>query len=406
MQGDSIAVRLNMPELLVEGQRQDGDTLMVTVRYRCASRPCPRCGRATSRVHQYHRQIKNHAPIWGHTLLLEMRKRRFRCAGCGCVFMERDEVCGWRRRSTRVFRGVLAQGCRSGTVKAVAAGAQVSEALVRRSFGELASGMLGGMTGTPQVLALDECYTGAKGGYLTVLYAPEERKVVQLALGRTQASAEALLNQLPDGDRVEAVVMDMTEGYRQAVRTCCPQAAIVVDKFHLLRHVLRAVERVCGEVRAQAAGEDVAILRRRSLFTASPTALTPAEREQRDRMLARYPALGTAWEYAQGFRRIYGAGSRAEAARALEDWWRRARAEGPRAFLALGHLLSAWREELLNYLDHPATNGFAEGKNNRIKVIIRSGYGYRNMTNLTQRILMTNHATTAARRAHPPHFLT
>ena len=49
---------------------------------------------------------------------------------------------------------------------------------------------------------------------------------------------------------------------------------------------------------------------------------------------------------------------------------------------------------------------FAEGNDNRIKVIMRSGYGYRNMTNLTQRILMTNHATAAAGQAHSPHFLT
>ena len=42
------------------------------------------------------------------------------------------------------------------------------------------------------------------------------------------------------------------------------------------------------------------------------------------------------------------------------------------------------------------TNGFAEGKNNRIKVIIRSGYGYRNLENLGLRILMTNHPASYA----------
>ena len=52
------------------------------------------------------------------------------------------------------------------------------------------------------------------------------------------------------------------------------------------------------------------------------------------------------------------------------------------------------------------TNGFAEGKNNRIKVILRTGYGYRNVTNLTWRILMTNRSETAAWGALSPHFLT
>jgi len=46
--------------------------------------------------------------------------------------------------------------------------------------------------------------------------------------------------------------------------------------------------------------------------------------------------------------------------------------------------------------DHRVTNGFAEGKNNRIKVIIRSGYGYRNMKNLGLWILMTNRSLSYA----------
>ena len=49
-----------------------------------------------------------------------------------------------------------------------------------------------------------------------------------------------------------------------------------------------------------------------------------------------------------------------------------------------------WREEILNYFDHPYTNGFLEGKNNRIKVIKRTAYGYRNHANFRQRIMLTN----------------
>ena len=56
----------------------------------------------------------------------------------------------------------------------------------------------------------------------------------------------------------------------------------------------------------------------------------------------------------------------------------------------LSHMLSHWRYELINYFDHRLTNGFMEGKNNRIKTIMRAAYGYRNMENLRLRILMSN----------------
>ncbi len=53
-------------------------------------------------------------------------------------------------------------------------------------------------------------------------------------------------------------------------------------------------------------------------------------------------------------------------------------------------MLRTWRKEVLNYFDHHYTNGFPEGKNNRIKVIKRVAYGYRNAANFRQRILLTN----------------
>lgn len=51
-------------------------------------------------------------------------------------------------------------------------------------------------------------------------------------------------------------------------------------------------------------------------------------------------------------------------------------------------MLGGWRDELLNYFDHPYTNGFVEGKNTRTKQFIRQAYGYRNRDNLRLRILL------------------
>ena len=59
-------------------------------------------------------------------------------------------------------------------------------------------------------------------------------------------------------------------------------------------------------------------------------------------------------------------------------------------FKELRHTLTNWREEILNYFDYRITNGFVEGKNNRIKTIKRMAYGYRNMANFRLRILAAN----------------
>ncbi len=59
-------------------------------------------------------------------------------------------------------------------------------------------------------------------------------------------------------------------------------------------------------------------------------------------------------------------------------------------FKELLHTLTHWREEILNYFDYRITNVFVEGKNNRIKTIKRTAYGYRNLANFRLMILAAN----------------
>ena len=94
MPGNHITVELALPNLIVERQVEQGKTVTVEVRFRCQERRCPRCGRLTGHVHQYHDQLKQHKSLWGKRILLLLRKRRFRCVGCSQVFMESEEVCG------------------------------------------------------------------------------------------------------------------------------------------------------------------------------------------------------------------------------------------------------------------------------------------------------------------------
>jgi len=118
--------------------------------------------------------------------------------------------------------------------------------------------------------------------------------------------------------------------------------------------------------------------------------LTPAQRTTLTALLRRYPELQRAWLLKEWFRAWYRGGSRAAAEVSLAQWETSVRDNGPAPFTALFPMLRLWREEILNYFDYPYTNGFLEGKNNRIKVIKRTAYGYRNPQNFRQRIMLSN----------------
>jgi transposase len=194
--------------------------------------------------------------------------------------------------------------------------------------------------------------------------------------------------------RVEVVVMDMHKPFRQAVELCLPRAKVVADKFHVPMHIHRALDQVRTSLQPQK-GKKGELFRARYLLLTAVERLSAERRVQLIELLERYPILRSARSLKEAFRDWYHSPSRTEAEVRLNLWENSVNAMGIGPFRALFPMLRIWRKEILNYFDHPYTNGFLEGKNNRIKVIKRIAYGYRNQTNFRQRILLTNR-----RKAH------
>jgi len=267
----------------------------------------------------------------------------------------------------------------------------VGESLVRRCVTEEARRLLEAPGEPPQarVLGLDEFSIRKGRVYDTAVVDLEQRRVIGVVSGHRQQEVAAFFTMLPQPEKVKAVVMDMHEPFRQAVELCLPQARVIVDKFHVLLHVHRALDQVRTSLQPQR-GKKGELFRARYLLLKAVERLTPDQYVCLIDLLHRYPVLQQAWALKEAFRAWYRSTTRAEAETKLLLWEKAVREQGPKSFQALLPMLRIWRQEILNYFDHPYTNGFLEGKNNRIKVIKRMAYGYRNATNFRQRIFLTN----------------
>ena len=91
------------------GEEETDREIRVEVEYRRQVAMCPRCGQMTAKVHSTSAQTKRDRRLWDKPIYLVLRKRRFRCLGCGKVFTEPDAVCGARRRTSKRFRHQLGQ---------------------------------------------------------------------------------------------------------------------------------------------------------------------------------------------------------------------------------------------------------------------------------------------------------
>ena len=404
MQENNITIGLGLPDLRVLGQEELPGLLVVTVVYRQGERVCPRCGHVTAKVHQYHPQWKQDCSLGARRVLLRLLKRRFRCIHCGKVFTEPDEVCGWRRRTTCRFQAQLAEEARWQTVKRVAEKEEVSQGLVQRAYNQAAQRLLearGASPRTPRWMALDEFSVRKGHRYQTAICDLGRREVLEVVEGHKAQSAQAYLEKLPEPEKVEAVVIDMHEPYRQVVQLCCPRAKIVADKYHLIRKVNWVMDQVRIRLqRRERRGRKSPLYRKRYLLLRGAERLSEEKIRALGELLASYPELAEAWSLKEAFRAWYRLPDRKSAERELLLWEKRAMREGPPEFKALSSMLTNWREEILNYFDHRLTNGFLEGKNNRIKTMTRVAYGYRNMENLRLRILMSNRRSTIAAGPH------
>ena len=177
--------------------------------------------------------------------------------------------------------------------------------------------------------------------------------------------------------------MDLSEAERQAVHMALPQSLIVADKFHVVALVHRALQEVRGGRRLP--GNDAWLMHR------NVEHLRPEEGERLAELLLSDSKLATAWRLKEGLRAVYRRRTREDAASALGAWRKEAADSGLRPYQRTAATLGRWQDELLNFWDYPITNAMVEGKHNRVKVLKRRAYGYRNDRTFSLRILNLFH---------------
>jgi transposase len=382
VQDDAITVWLRLPGLVVLGVKETERWIEVVAQCREEEADCPRCGRSTWQVHQWHLQRKRDAKLWGKEMWLALLKRRFRCRHCRKVFTEPDPACGSRRRTTRRLRQTVARRAREATVRSVAREEGVSEGLVERSWVEAHS--IVSAPSQPHVfLGLDGFCVRRPGRMWTGMWDLESGKAVAVVSGERQVDVQRMLERHASRESVRGVAIDLSEAYRQAVELVLPNTAIVADKFHVLALAGRALHEVHGETRRP--GNLAWLLQR------GAEKLNKTERARLLEALSADPRLARAWGLKEALREMYRKQAREEAAAALASWIKEAEGSRLPSFRRTAATLKRWQKEVLNYWRYPITNALVEGKHNRVKVLKRRAYGYRNDRSFMLRILNLIH---------------
>jgi len=382
VQTERITVELQLPGLRVLGVQEETHRIDVVAQYDHEEACCPACGRATWQVHQWRQQRKQDLELWEKPVSLVLWKRRFRCRSCRKVFTEDDPVCGRRRRTTCRLRRRLGKEADDTTIRTTARWHAVSEGLVQRSWLDTHS-VVQPPARPHRYLGLDGFCVRHPGKLWTGLWDLETRRPVAIVPGQRKDAIEAMLGRHASRRSVQAVCIDLAEGYRQAIRVRLPQAVIVADKFHVIALASRALQEVHGQRRQRG---NVAWLLQRGVER-----LAASDRGRLTEALQGDAALRTAWILKEELRALYRAPTLAHADARLDRWIAEASASRLVPFVRTAATLRRWRQEILAYWQHRITNALVEGKHNRVKVLKRRAYGYRNDRVFQLRILNLIH---------------
>jgi transposase len=171
-------------------------------------------------------------------------------------------------------------------------------------------------------------------------------------------------------------------------RTQVPQAAIVVDRLHGMKHLQETIPdaRRAAQPQLPKTTRD-ALKGWRWLRVRHDAELNAEERRKRQRAFEIWPELATRHGLQEEFRRCYARKQRRTAIRALETWIAKVQQTGHKALLTCVETVRHWEQAICTSFDERITHGFVEGMHNTITLIKRRAFGFRTVENVRDRIL-------------------
>jgi transposase len=177
--------------------------------------------------------------------------------------------------------------------------------------------------------------------------------------------------------KVKEVSVDMWAGFPKIIKEVFPNAAVVIDRFHVMKLVNEFLNKIRARVGVKAKGS-------RYLLLKNQVNLTAEEKVRLEAILSQSACLRIAYEMKEEFREIYETSESVKSGmKRLQKWLGQAQVfYGKAAQTIREHL-----EEICNYFISRTTSGVMEGINNKIKLIMRLDYGLHNFDKLRSRLL-------------------
>lgn len=325
---------------------------------------------------------------------LDLEVRRLQCKSCGGVKREQLDFLADNPFYTKRFAYYVGRRCRQATIKDIAKELKLHWQAVKTLEMQYMRAQLARVgTPGPKAIGIDEISVRKGHDYRIVVSDLLRRRPIWFGgTDRKEASMALFYDWLGEKKTggIRLVLMDMWKPFHTVTAARAPQAAILYDKFHVMRHLADALDdvrkseyrRLSGRDRSYIKGQKYTLLSRREN-------LSLKGRQALKKILSANKRLNTAYVLKESFGQLWDYEREGWARRFFDNWraslkWQRL---GP--YQKFAAMIERHWDGIAAYCrpENKVSLGFVEGLNNKIRVIQRRAYGLRDEEYLRLKVL-------------------
>lgn len=342
--------------------------------------------------------------VVGFDTYLRLHKQRYFCHACGTTFIATTPLVAKHCFISKPLKmTILLLAKQTVSEKTIADMMGVSHQTVHLILQSCHAYFRQSFTYLPTFLGFDEFKSvAAADGAMSFVYCDAyNHEILDIVEDRRLESLTAYFMRFPESVRrkVQGIVVDMYQPYMELIKQCFPNASVIIDRFHIAQHMVRAMNRIRIQVMNSF---DRDSLPYKLLKKYWKHLLKPRTKRQEGRWYCRHlrrkidayelvelllsysPELKENW---LAYQNMYHSFQSRDSVRFFG--WLQRYADGlHEAMVTVIETFLKLSEYIQNSFRTSLSNGVLEGFNNKIKLIKRMAYGYRSFVNLRLRIML------------------
>lgn len=195
---------------------------------------CTKCGSCNVVNYGRYTKLVRDININEHYTALKIRGHKHLCKDCGSIFVDRFNTLDLCSKMTNRLRCKIQQLSLTKPFKHITREYKLSVTTIEKiALAYIREKDSQHIMYSPEVLGIDEAHLN--GSIRCVLTDINEHLLFEMLPKRDKQTVMNYLDSLPDSNNIKVVTMDMYRPYREAVYECLPDAAIVIDRFHVVK---------------------------------------------------------------------------------------------------------------------------------------------------------------------------